>query len=693
LNTLLAGIAVGMLAVIAVVFAAILLAATARADDTPAPMRSPADARQGSLLFKAEGGYVAAPIQKTDVSITVTGMIARARVSQHFRNPAPIWMEGIYVFPLPENAAVDHLDMRVGERLIEGQIHEREAARRTYEAAKSEGKKAALLEQERPNIFTSSVANIGPAEEVTVTIEYQQTLQYDQGTYRLRFPMVVAPRYIPGNAIEAGANGTGWSPDTDQVRDASRITPPVQTPGKAPLNPVSLTVELDAGFPLARLESPFHAIDVTALEGNRKRISLASGTVPATRDFELVWTPDSGNAPGAAVFSQERLGKHYALVMVMPPLAAATHAEHPAREVVFVIDTSGSMHGTSISQAREALLLALSRLTPRDRFNVIEFNSILRELYKGPVDATPEAIAKAQQFVRSLEASGGTEMAPALKAALVDKEDSNRLRQVVFLTDGEVGNEEALFELIRTRLGRTRLFTVGIGSAPNAHFMTKAAEFGHGTFTYIGDVSQVAEKMGALFAKLESPVLTDIAVQWPAGSNVESWPARLPDLYAGEPVVLAASLASLQGEVTVTGQRAGAPWKVTLPLSDARPDSGADVLWARRKIESLLDSVHEGHDPGEVRAAVVATAIDHHLVSKYTSLVAVDVTPSRPADAESGSAAVPVNLPDGMSYDKVFGQLPQTATPAQLHLLIGAVLLALAAVLWALARKPALVAR
>jgi Ca-activated chloride channel family protein len=199
--------------------------------------------------------------------------------------------------------------------------------------------------------------------------------------------------------------------------------------------------------------------------------------------------------------------------------------------------------------------------------------------------------------------------------------------------------------------------------------------------------------MGALFAKLESPVLTDIAVQWPAGSNVESWPARLPDLYAGEPVVLAASLASLQGEVTVTGQRAGAPWKVTLPLSDARPDSGADVLWARRKIESLLDSVHEGHDPGEVRAAVVATAIDHHLVSKYTSLVAVDVTPSRPADAESGSAAVPVNLPDGMSYDKVFGQLPQTATPAQLHLLIGAVLLALAAVLWALARKPALVAR
>jgi Ca-activated chloride channel family protein len=603
-------------------------------------------------------------------------------------------MEGIYVFPLPENAAVDHLDMKIGARVIEGQIKEREAAKRSYTAAKAEGRKATLLEQQRPNIFTTSVANLGPNEEVTVQIEYQQTLQYDQGTFRLRFPMVVGPRYIPGQPSAEGDSGNGWAHNTDQVPDASQITPPVLKPGNAPINPVTLTIDLDAGFPLARLESPFHAIKIDELERHHKRITLASGATPVSRDFELVWAPDTGNSPRAALFTEEREGKSYALLMVMPPLDPDTQKQREAREVVFVIDTSGSMHGTSIAQAREALLLALSRLTAQDRFNVIEFNSYTSQVFDRPVAATPEALAKAQEFVRDLKSRGGTEMAPALQAALKDGEDGSRLRQVVFLTDGAVGNEDALFELIQKWLGRSRLFTVGIGSAPNTHFMSKAAEFGHGTFTYIGDVSQVGEKMGELFSKLESPVLTDIEVKWPDGAqNVESWPVQLPDLYLGEPVVVSAALDTLNGKVLVTGRRGDKPWQVGLSLSGGSSESGVHVLWARKKIDALLNSMRDGRDPGEVGAAVVETAIEHHLVSKYTSLVAVDVTPTKPADAESGSAAMPVNLPDDWSYEHVFGRLPQTATPAGLHLLIGAMLLALAAAMWGVRRVSPSVAR
>jgi Ca-activated chloride channel family protein len=345
------------------------------------------------------------------------------------------------------------------------------------------------------------------------------------------------------------------------------------------------------------------------------------------------------------------------------------------------------MTGTSIEQARAALLLALSRLTPRDRFNVIQFNSVTDKLFDGAVAASPEAIQTAQKYVRALKAGGGTEMAPALDAALAASEDSSRLRQVIFLTDGSVGNEEALFQLIHQRLGRSRLFTVGIGSAPNSHFMSQAAEFGHGTFTYIGDVAEVGEKMSGLFSKLESPALTDIEIKWPSSPTVVMWPARVPDLYQGEPIVVSAALDALGGKAVVTGKRGGQPWEVTLSLGGGRAESGVNVLWARKKIASLMSSVHEGGDPGEVRLAVIETALEHHLVGKYTSLVAVDVTPSKPADADSASAALPVNLPEGWNYESVFGSLPQTATPASLHLLLGLASMILAAALFGLQRR------
>jgi Ca-activated chloride channel family protein len=615
----------------------------------------------------------------------VSGVVARARVAQRFHNPSAEWIEAVYVFPLPESAAVDRLRMRIGERVVEGVIREREAARRRYEQARGEGRRAGLIEQERANIFTSSVANVGPGEEIRVEIEYQQSVRYDAGAFRLRFPMVVGPRYIPGSTMVAGVAGTGWARNTDVVSDAARITPPVLRPGHRPVNPVALRVEVAGGFPLAGIESPHHRVNVEPGPDGASIVTLAEGAVPADRDFELAWTPAPGRAPQAALLAKNGKGRIYMLVMVMPPRATEAAVRLP-REVIYVIDTSGSMAGTSIEQARAALALALERLGPHDRFNVIEFNSLATALFERARAFGPDTLAQARAFVRRLRADGGTEMAAALQLALDGRRDEGLVRQVIFLTDGAVGNEDRLLRLIEERLGASRLFTVGIGSAPNGHFMTKAARFGRGSYTYIGNVAEVGRKMSELFARIESPVLTDIEVQWPAGGRVEMWPRRVPDLYAGEPVVVSAAFEGAPREVVVTGRRGGEAWRAVLPLAGAGAHAGVDVLWARHKIADLMDDMRRGSPPEELRKAVIEVAMEHHLVSRYTSLVAVDTTPARPQGSTAHTAAVPTHLPHGWQYDTVFGELPQTATPAALHALAGLVALMLAAACW-LARR------
>ena len=686
LRTIFASVIVGLVWSGTAMLFVLFLARQAEADEMlPQKIERIGDAKEGQLTFKSKNGLLLAPTLKTDVHMRITGMIARVKVEQHFKNPSSEWQEGIYVFPLPEESAVDHLDMKIGERVIEGQIKEKEEAKKTYEAAKLDGKKATLLEQERTNIFTTSVANIGPQEGITVVIEYQETLRYDQGQFRIRFPMVVAPHYIPGKPVAGDFVRTGFSPSTDQVPDANRITPPVLHPSKGLINPVTIQVDLDAGFPLAKLESSYHKTDMKQ-DGHRYAINLANGETPANRDFELVWQPQIGNSPQAAVFTETKKDKTYALVMLMPPSDATEIKVKPLpREVIFVIDTSGSMEGTSIQQARESLILALQRLTPQDRFNVIQFNSYTSKLYREAVPVSGKTLAEAQDYARNLYATGGTEIAGALDAALIGSDNPNVIRQVVFMTDGSVGNEDALFEIIRKKLGDSRLFTIGIGSAPNSYFMTKAAEFGHGTFTYIGKVEEVNEKMSGLFRKLENPVLTNISVNLPGAVEGESWPKQLPDLYAGEPVMLSAVLKDVSAEMSIAGNSGATKWHTKLSLAQNKTASGVGVLWARKKIGSLMDTAQ--NNPDEAKSAIITTALDHHLVSKYTSLVAVDVTPSRPIDAALKTGAVPTNLPEGWNHEAVFGQLPQTATAAELNMLIGLLLMLAASGVWSQARR------
>ena len=471
--------------------------------------------------------------------------------------------------------------------------------------------------------------------------------------------MTLTPRYIPGAATDR--QGSGWSPDTTLVDDASLITPPMV--GGSRGHRVSLQARINAGVPLEIIASRYHPVNVGESTGHYT-ISLASGRVKMDHDFELLWRPVPSEAPRGMVFTETKVGDPYYLLMVMPPNAGESVTARMPREMIFIVDTSGSMHGLSIEQARKALLRAIDGLQPGDMFNVIEFNSYPNALFNGSVAADSSNIATARKFVERLAANGGTEMQAALQRALRTPPTEAYLRQVIFITDGAVGNEEGLFDLISEKLGNARLFTVGIGSAPNSWFMRKAAESGRGTFTTISALHEVGEKMDRLFRKLEHPQVTNIELQWPGGTIVESYPAVVPDLYLGEPVsvrVKATGQFRPGAKVRIAGNSVAGAWASDLLLAAEPQSAGVAALWARARIADLLDKGRRGADPEQVRDAIVQTALTHHLVSKHTSLVAVDKTPSRLAGDPLRKDQVPNLMAHGQSGRAIFG-FPATAT-------------------------------
>ncbi len=637
---------------------------------------------EGTLLFRTDqaGRFTPAPVLKTDVHIAVTGTIARATVRQEFTNPSTRkgdWLEGIYVFPLPETAAVDHLRMHVGERIIEGQIKERAEAKKVYEQAKQQGQRTSLLDQERPNIFTTSVANIGPGEHITIEIEYQETVRYDDEQFHLRFPMAVGQRYIPGTPVIIEGQvptGSGTMLDTDRVPDASRITPPIQSPRYGSINPLSLSLTLHPGFPIDKVESSFHPIiSIPDAEGGY-HVTLRADAVPADRDFQLSWHPVARTEPIATVFTEQKNGQTYAMLMLAPPTQHDEKAPRVPRDLTFIIDTSGSMAGPSIDQAKRALAAALPRLSMQDRFNIIQFNHTVRSLFAGPQPVTTTTIKQAIHYTERLSADGGTEVLPALRQALKSPQESARLQQIILLTDGQVGNEEELFELLHQRVGTRRLFTIGIGSTPNSHLMRKAAEFGRGTFTYIGKVEEVEQKLERLFRKLERPVLTDVSVDQAGWSGLEQYPARIADLYEGEPIVLAMKADALPSHATLHGQVGSRPWSLPVSLNQTATQGGLSVYWAWQKISSLMDEATKEGRAEVTKTSVIEVALAHHLVSQYTSLVAVDVTPARPTDVPGTEPGQTTNL-----ANMQLSALPKTATGWQLQLLLGLSALVLAA--------------
>lgn len=702
-----------------------------------AGLLQPGKARSGTLFLKDDDGTTEEAVRLgIDVDITVSGPTLRARITQMFRNPTRHWVEATYVYPMTAKGAVDTLRMVVGDRIIVGDIKERQQARVIYEQARERGQKAALTEQERPNIFTNSVANIGPGETVLVQIEYQEPIHQSGNEYSLRVPMVVGPRYNPApivQSVDLRSDGSGWgATTTDPVPDRDRITPPVLDPARhPPVNPTSITIRLQAGFPIGEVKSEHHAVKIDSPDNATRIVTLADGTVPADRDFELIWKTVAEKAPSVGLFREHVGDADYLLAFVTPPAAERGEHKQLPREVVFVIDNSGSMGGTSIVQAKASLLYALGGLQATDRFNVIRFDHTMDVLFPTSVPADARNLARANAFVSALQANGGTEMVPAMRAALTDTlNEPDTVRQVVFLTDGAIGNEQQLFDTIATLRGRSRIFMVGIGSAPNTYLMTRAAELGRGAFTHIGSVEQVEEHMRGLFAKLENPSVTSISAKF-SDTAADVTPAMIPDVYRDEPLVLAARLDKLSGSIEIKGRVGDRPWSVTLPLQNAAEGKGLSKLWGRRKIDDAeIARTMRQVSPEQADKTILALALTHQLVTRLTSLVAIDQTPSRPSGEPLKLSELPLNLPAGWDFEKVFGerpqqvpsqprerradagdrraqlnekrviapvapkpatvQLPRTATDAELKMIAGAILLVLSLVLLAFNRRQAL---
>ncbi|HEV7785864.1 MAG TPA: marine proteobacterial sortase target protein [Thermoanaerobaculia bacterium] len=593
-----------------------------------------ADTNRQGLFFNGKADSapaVPAPVLGATVEVKVTGIIARTKVTQIFKNVSRDWVEGIYIFPLPADAAVDTLRMKVGNRTILGAIQTKEKARQTYAAAKQQGVKASLVEQQRPDVFTTAVAHIGPGETVEVAIELQQVVRWELGRFNLRFPMVVAPH-----------------PEEAAAPSRRRLwLPPVLRRGSAPINPFAFHADLNPGFPLATVESPSHAITVAKGKQFHYAVDLTQGIAPADSDLVLEWTPAVGSEPRAVYYSEEVNGERYSLLMVMPPDAPGIAASRLPRETTFIIDTSGSMSGTSIEQARQALLFGLTKLRPTDWFNVVRFSSSATSVFPESVPATPSALETARRFVGGLTSDGGTTMLPALQIAFRKPAPAGLVPQVIFATDGQIDDEPQVVDFLRTSLGSRRLFPIAIGSAPNAPLLSRLAALGRGSFTAINSIGNVASAMGALFSQLEAPMLQGIDVQW-SDPAAEAWPARVPDLYLGDPLVVTAKSAADAGPVTVSGQRGGNrdnAWQDSFPAAAEVKSAGIDKLWARKKIEALTASLQDGASPAEVRQNIAELGLRHHLVTEYTSLVAVDDQATAPSGLQPIRKVVPVNPP------------------------------------------------
>lgn len=593
-----------------------------------------------------------APQLEADVEMRIAGPVARVRVTQRFRNPDPVWREAIYTYPLPDGAAVDRLQMQVGQRRIDGVIQEKQAARRTYAKARQAGRRASLVSQHRPNIFSTEVANIGPGETVAIVIEFQDAIPFKDGAFRLAFPMVIRPRYTPGQVRQAIQDRqTGWALPTDQVPDAPAVTPPVDlTPTRH--NPLTLTVHLDAGLPLAQIGSDSHKVEITRPAPGRATVRLADDWVPADQDFRLSWRPETGTAPQLGLFRETVEGVPHYLLMLMPPAPATDPSPVPSRDLILVLDKSGSMGGEAIRQAKAATLKALDRLRPQDRLNLIAFDGEAYPLFSAAQPARPDRLAEARAFVNRLEAGGGTEMSKALRLALAGQAEAGRLRQILFVTDGAVGNEAALYRQIEQGLGESRLFTVGISASPNRHFMSEAALHGRGAAVFIARAEAVAEKMADLFAKIETPVMTGLALDWAGADGVRQHPGRLPDLYAGAPLFISLAADRPGTALRVSGMRGGVPWQAGIDAAAARQSRGVAALWARARIQSLERDGHRGRlDRASVDAQILRTALAYRLVSRRTALVAVDPDPVRPPDKLVWTQALPTAFPAGLDPD------------------------------------------
>ena len=627
-----------------------------------------------SLWLESQDGSkkIASEALSTEINMSVSGPILRAIVKQTFHNPTQVWLEGTYTFPLPEQATVDQLRMVIGERVVVGEIKEKHAAKKTYEIARSKGQRTSLLNHHRTNIFTSSVANIGPNESITVEFEYQQIVDFRDHQYTLRFPMVSTPQYTP--------------PRTRLEKDFVKPVNIVRSASDKLGNPVSIHLDLKPGFPIDNPSSTSHPISVKPINDTHYKVDLKGTSALSNRDFVLSWQIKPFSKPMVSILREDIKGESYGFMMIMPPQIPLDTVKRTPRELIWVLDVSGSMQGESIEQARSAMLKALSALNPEDSFNIICFNTRAWKLFPHSRIGTEDNLNLAREKILNLEANGGTDMRPALSLALNQRKHSEQLRQVIFVTDGAVSNEEELLNFIQTELNNTRLFTIGIGSAPNSYFMRQAALAGRGSFTYISQPSEVSLKIDQLLRKIKSPALTDLGfdINNPMASVL---PTTLPDVYRGEPVYVSFKAEHFPSYAELTGTLNGTPSNLKLPLDNTFQHKGVAVEWARRKLSELSDSYQKANNEMKknLKLETLDIALAHHQVSRFTSLVAVDQFQAR-AGGLLKHQKIPANVPKGWVNHQTRSsqgiRLAQTATDLPFNLWLGSSLLTFSCLLF-----------
>jgi Ca-activated chloride channel family protein len=552
------------------------------------------------------------PLKHTDVKAEISGFLSRVTVTQEFTNPFPDKIEAIYTFPLPQSAAVDDMTMLIGERKVKGKIMRREEARAAYNTAKQMGQVASLLDQQRSNIFIQAVANIMPGQEIRITISYVETLKYEDGSYEWSFPMVVGERYIP--------NG-------DQQTDSSRIDPPRTSRAG---HDISLEIQLNAGVPLQSLNSETHETDVERTSDNSAVVRLKDRATIPNKDFVLKYQV-AGEAIDDAILAHRTDRGGFFTLILQPPQRVNAEDVMP-KELVFVLDTSGSMSGFPFEKARETLSLALDNLYPHDTFNLITFAGETRILFSDPVPATPENVKKARNLLAKIGSEGGTEMMAAIKAALDPSDSQQHVRIVCFMTDGLVGNDNEILAEVQKH-PNARVFAMGFSDSPNRYLLDKMAQYGRGEVDYVsqaGDTSAIARRF---HERIRNPLLTDLSVDWSGVSVSDVYPKRIPDLFSAKPVILSGRYTNGgKGVIRLKGRAAGQDFVREVPIELPDTEPAHDVLatlWARRRIDDLMDQ-YVGQQQSETtlkdqhKEEITQLGLNFGLMTQFTSFVAID---------------------------------------------------------------------
>jgi Ca-activated chloride channel homolog len=624
---------------------------------SPTPVSAQTGDSSGALIVMDASGKPKSmcPLKHTDVKAEISGFISRVVVTQQFENPFQEKIEAIYTFPLPQNAAVDDMTMIVGDRTVRGKIMAREEAQAVYEAAKSAGQVASLLDQERPNIFTQSVANILPGEQVKITISYVETLRYVNGAYEFVFPMVVGPRYVPGSP-KPESQGKGFAPDTNHVPDASRITPKSLPAGMRSGHDISLEVALDAGLIIDNIDSKTHPTDIQRPDAHSARLRLKDSETVPNKDFVLRYDVAGQAIQDALLTHRSEKGGFFTLIL-QPPERVTAQDVTP-KELVFVLDTSGSMQGFPIEKAKETMKLALDSLYPSDTFNLITFAGDTRILFPQPVPATRPNLNKAQAFLRASTGEGGTEMMKAITAALEPSDDQSQMqshvRIVCFMTDGYVGNDMAIIGEIQKHQN-ARVFSFGIGSSVNRFLLDKMAEAGRGEVEYVGLGDDGSAAARRFHERVRNPLLTDIAIEWNNLPVADVYPQRIPDLFGAKPVIIKGRYtAAGRGTIRLKGKMAGGDFVRDIPVDFPETMASHDVLaslWARERVDDLMGQDFNGAQSGNMQQnlkdTITQLGIEYRLMTQFTSFVAVEemvVTDG----GKPRRIDVPVEVPEGV---------------------------------------------